>query len=384
MAERDRQNPYWNEQHDWRDRLWRREGQQQSWQGRPESQWSPQSGYTSQRTGEWQRDYRSQDQQRGYPNQDSERDYRAQDWQHEQRHYRDQDWQRDFSGRQPIGGEGLQAPYGGGEQSGYAPQSGYDSGWQSRERQSSHGGGEQRRMHRRGPKNYTRSDERIREDVCERLMRSDVDASDVTVNVSGGKVMLEGTVPERRMKHSIEDIAEQCFGVTDIDNNLRVSRQDHTVGWTDRDRSAEADALNRCLRSELSATETYRQALDRDRQEYGTSTDYQRLSEILRDHEDAASRLREAVRRVGGEPSTDSGAWGTWSKMIMGAAKLFGDRAALKSLKEGEESGFVDYERLQRECRPSADLFDLVSELMGRQQRHIRELDSLMAAAERK
>jgi hypothetical protein len=382
MAERDRQNPYWNEQRDWRDRLLRREGQQQGWQGRPESEWSPESGYTSQRSAEWQRDYRSQDQQR---------DYRNQDW---QRDSRDRDWQRDYSNRQPVGGEGLQAPYGGGQQSGYTPQTGYDSGWQNRDWQnrdwrnrdwqSGYSSGDQARPYRRGPKNYTRSDERIREDVCERLMQADVDASDVTVNVSGGKVMLEGTVPERRMKHRIEDITEQCFGVTDVDNNLRVSRQDRTFGWTDRGESAEADALNRCLRSELSATETYRQALDRDRTEYGTSSDYQRLTEILRDHEDAASRMREAVRRVGGEPSTDSGAWGTWSKMIMGAAKLFGDRAALKSLKEGEESGFADYERFQHECRPSADLFDLVSELMGRQQRHIRELDSLMAAAERK
>ena len=49
---------------------------------------------------------------------------------------------------------------------------------------------------------------------------------------------------------------------------------------------------------------------------------------------------------------------------------------------EGEESGFDEYQRFQRECNPSADLFDAVSELMGRQQRHIRELDSLMAAAE--
>jgi hypothetical protein len=214
-------------------------------------------------------------------------------------------------------------------------------------------------------------------------MRSDVDASDVSVDVRSGRVVLEGTVPERHMKHRIEDIAEQCFGVTDVDNNVRVARHDRAGAWSDTRGSDEADALNRCLRSELSAIETYRQALDRDRKEYGTSTDFQRLSEILRDHEDAASRLREAVRRVGGEPSSDSGAWGTWSKMIMGAAKLFGDRAALKSLKEGEESGLGDYDRFQRECRP-ADLFDLVSELMGRQQRHIRELDSLMAAAERR
>jgi hypothetical protein len=39
----------------------------------------------------------------------------------------------------------------------------------------------------RGPKNYTRSDERIREDLNERLTDSDeIDASNITVEVSNG------------------------------------------------------------------------------------------------------------------------------------------------------------------------------------------------------
>jgi hypothetical protein len=74
-----------------------------------------------------------------------------------------------------------------------------------------------------GPKGYRRSDERIREDLCDRLMRArHIDSSEVTVEVSGGKVLLEGTVPDRRMKHAIEDIAAACLGVEDIDNRIRV------------------------------------------------------------------------------------------------------------------------------------------------------------------
>ena len=43
----------------------------------------------------------------------------------------------------------------------------------------------------RGPKNYQRSDERIREDVCERLTYDErVDASDVEVDVREGVVRL--------------------------------------------------------------------------------------------------------------------------------------------------------------------------------------------------
>jgi Flp pilus assembly secretin CpaC len=77
----------------------------------------------------------------------------------------------------------------------------------------------------RPPKGYTRSDERLREDICESLMHSPfIDAGEVSVAVKEGKVTLEGSVPERSMKHRIEDIAEQCSGVKDVDNRIRIAR----------------------------------------------------------------------------------------------------------------------------------------------------------------
>jgi hypothetical protein len=78
---------------------------------------------------------------------------------------------------------------------------------------------------RRGPKGYRRSDERIREDLCEALMaETHLDASEVTVDVREGNVTLEGIVPERRMKHAIEDIAAAIRGVFDVVNRIRVVR----------------------------------------------------------------------------------------------------------------------------------------------------------------
>ena len=75
------------------------------------------------------------------------------------------------------------------------------------------------------PKGYQRSDERLREDISERLMEArHLDSSDVTVDVSGAKVVLDGTVPERRMKHAIEDQTDACPGVQDIENRIRVKR----------------------------------------------------------------------------------------------------------------------------------------------------------------
>jgi osmotically-inducible protein OsmY len=77
----------------------------------------------------------------------------------------------------------------------------------------------------RGPKGYQRSDERIREDLSDRLMQSThIDSSEVTISVANCKVTLEGTVPERRMKHAIEDLADSVAGVEDIDNRIRVDR----------------------------------------------------------------------------------------------------------------------------------------------------------------
>lgn len=76
-----------------------------------------------------------------------------------------------------------------------------------------------------GPKGYQRSDERLREDISERLMEArHIDSSDVTVEVTAAKVVLEGTVPERPMKHAIEDLVDACPGVQDIENRVRVRR----------------------------------------------------------------------------------------------------------------------------------------------------------------
>ena len=82
------------------------------------------------------------------------------------------------------------------------------------------------RLFKRGPKGYQRSDERLREDISERLMYAmEIDSSEVTVNVSDGRVTLDGTVPDRYMKHSIEDLVDECPGVQDIDNRIRVQRE---------------------------------------------------------------------------------------------------------------------------------------------------------------
>ncbi|HUJ13883.1 MAG TPA: BON domain-containing protein [Thermoanaerobaculia bacterium] len=77
-----------------------------------------------------------------------------------------------------------------------------------------------------GPKNYRRSDERIREDVCERLTDDHyIDATDIEVNVNGGVVTLSGSVDDRMAKRRAEDVAESVRGVEDVQNQIRVARE---------------------------------------------------------------------------------------------------------------------------------------------------------------
>lgn len=88
-------------------------------------------------------------------------------------------------------------------------------------------GGPAQGRRNRGPKGYRRSDERIKEDICERLMQDDeLDLSDVGIDVQGGKVSLNGTVANRHTRYVIEEVVDNCFGVEDIENNLRVAQME--------------------------------------------------------------------------------------------------------------------------------------------------------------
>ncbi|HEX4351735.1 MAG TPA: BON domain-containing protein [Polyangiales bacterium] len=82
----------------------------------------------------------------------------------------------------------------------------------------------------RGPRGYKRSDERIREDVNDRLFQDhEIDASEIEVRVSDGHVTLEGSVVSRYIKRQAEDLADSVLGVNDVTNHLRVRREDENA-----------------------------------------------------------------------------------------------------------------------------------------------------------
>lgn len=142
-------------------------------------------------------------------------------------HLGERDGERSDAGRRRRGGS-----YGGGER-GYA-EGGRDFWDKASDEVSSWFGDEEaerrREMDRhrgRGPKNYVRSDERIRDDINDRLTDDGwVDASNIEVEVKDREVTLSGTVDSRSAKRRAEDIAEAVSGVVNVQNNLRVKSGD--------------------------------------------------------------------------------------------------------------------------------------------------------------
>ncbi|QYY28361.1 BON domain-containing protein [Cupriavidus pinatubonensis] len=80
-----------------------------------------------------------------------------------------------------------------------------------------------------GPRGYQRTDERIRDQICERLSYArGVDISDVSVDVKDSVVTLSGTVKSRSQKYYIEDLADSTYGVSEVNNDIRVRRDTDT------------------------------------------------------------------------------------------------------------------------------------------------------------
>ncbi|NMO23703.1 PA2169 family four-helix-bundle protein [Pyxidicoccus fallax] len=105
--------------------------------------------------------------------------------------------------------------------------------------------------------------------------------------------------------------------------------------------SKDVETLNSFLRGEISAVETYRQALGH------VSDDRLRgaLEDCQHDHEHRVEELRERIRKLGGEPAEGSGVWGTFAKLVQAGADVLGEKTAIQALEEGEDHGLHDYQR---------------------------------------
>ncbi|QDV07967.1 hypothetical protein Poly30_35030 [Planctomycetes bacterium Poly30] len=101
------------------------------------------------------------------------------------------------------------------------------------------------------------------------------------------------------------------------------------------------EQLNSFLRGEISAVETFDQAIESADDVAIIAT----LTGCRDDHAERVQLLRQEITGLGGQPSDGSGVWGAFAKAVEGGAKVFGTSAAVAALKQGEEHGLKDYER---------------------------------------
>ncbi len=131
---------------------------------------------------------------------------------------------------------------------------------------------------------------------------------------------------------------------------------------------------NSLLRGELSAVETYGQALET----YAGTPAAEELRRIRAEHVKSAALLSANVREMGGTPGKDSGAWGMFAVAVQGAADLFGETSALMSLQQGEEMGRNDYKDALLDEHVMPDCKRMISEeLLPPVLNHIVVLESL-------
>jgi demethoxyubiquinone hydroxylase (CLK1/Coq7/Cat5 family) len=134
------------------------------------------------------------------------------------------------------------------------------------------------------------------------------------------------------------------------------------------------DTLNSFLRGEISATETYRQAIAHFEKQPILELDH-----CLRSHQQRVEALRSRIRHLGGTPSEGSGAWGAFAQLVQGGATMLGRSAAIAALEQGEDQGRDDYKNNLDKLDPDSRRF-IESEILPEEVRTHQTLSRLKNA----
>lgn len=140
------------------------------------------------------------------------------------------------------------------------------------------------------------------------------------------------------------------------------------------------NTIEKLLKGELSATETYQKALD-ELNFPGGKFMTNSLMPMFVDHKAAVSMLQEQVVKLGGTPQKSAGLWGSWPKLIFEGANLSGKHSAVEVLLEGEKVSEENYAAALKDPALSADIRKLIeTKLLPTQQSHVRSLDRVLEA----
>lgn len=148
--------------------------------------------------------------------------------------------------------------------------------------------------------------------------------------------------------------------------------------------TTDVDSLNSLLRGEISAVDTYEQALRKfDAPEEAATA--KALKQIRDEHSQAVGVLTDRVKGLGGKPSEGAGVWGVFAGTVTAGAKLIGPVTAMAALKQGEEHGIAQYEKtLENKELSTEGNYLIQSDLLPRCRKHVAALNTLIAALELK
>ena len=149
---------------------------------------------------------------------------------------------------------------------------------------------------------------------------------------------------------------------------------------THEPRTLTLEALNALLRSELSAVETYSQALGK----FDDLTVIADLQTIRDEHSRAVCELRDLVVQFAGKPAERDGPWRVFATTVSGNKTPISPSTVLTVLRQGEEHTVLDYgtalanDAIPPECRRL-----IRAELLPACSKHITELNRLLGGMDR-
>jgi len=139
--------------------------------------------------------------------------------------------------------------------------------------------------------------------------------------------------------------------------------------------ACDTDALNALLRGEMSAVETYTQAMGK----FDDHLVIADLQKIRDEHSRAVRELRDHVVRFSGKPAESPGPWGAFTAAVTATAKAVGPATVLAALRQGEEHAVGEYEAALENADIHPDCLRLIrADLLSACGKHIEELNRLL------
>ncbi|MCA2958646.1 MAG: DUF2383 domain-containing protein [Silvanigrellales bacterium] len=142
--------------------------------------------------------------------------------------------------------------------------------------------------------------------------------------------------------------------------------------FADSESEAGIKWLNRLVRGEISAIETYEIVL----KDSDLKNDEVRvlLAHNVREHREARTALEKLVLKWRGKPEITSGAWGAFTETLTASANAMSTSWALGALMKGEEHGREEYLSMLEDMNSDSELANLCREMLRAQERHTRRL----------